>query len=236
MPRSIRGSYFASALDTPVKSRRSSEPMITGSRELWWLPMKMAGRAFQTFSSPMTFELDPGHRQRGVARQRDADVGAGPLVTAYGAEDRAGDQSPAFRPPSAPTVPRTGARPGGSAPDMSSTGQPCRSAASRSARPGGDRVRVAGAGEEGDVLVAVGVAVALVQVDVVLAGVAAHGLRLRLAPQELADHPAGEHAVLGLELRCTRCRRCRARARRVRSGTAWPPRRGRRCVPSAGVP
>ena len=47
MPSSIRGSFFASALATPVKSRRSSEPMITGSRVLWWLPMKIAGRCCQ---------------------------------------------------------------------------------------------------------------------------------------------------------------------------------------------
>ena len=38
------------------------------------------------------------------------------------------------------------------------------------------------------------------QVDVVLAGEAAYGLGLGLAPEELADHPAGEHAVLDLEL------------------------------------
>ena len=195
---SIRGSRRASALATPAMSRRSSAPMITGSRLLWWLPMKIAGRSSQVLGAG-DLEPDAGDGQGGIARRRDAEVDPRPLVPADRTDHRAAQE------------------PGVEAGDRSCGGdgraqscperllhvqdRPALQVGRLPQRPArADRVRPSGAGQERDVLVAVGVAIALGQVDAALAGEVPDGAGLVLAPQEGTDHPAGQHAVLGLQL------------------------------------
>ena len=97
------------------------------------------------------------------------------------------------------------------------------------------RARPADVLEQRQILVAVGVEEALVEIDAARRGELARRVELALAVAQRLDDAAGEAAVARPRAACRARARCRGRARAARSGSASPTTRPPACARAAGA-